>query len=59
MVRFLVGTMIDVASGQRPPEDVAMLLESSDNHRVSPPAPAHALFLDHVEYPRSLYLDES
>ena len=59
MVRFLVGTMIDVASGHRPIEDFATLLEASDNRGVSPPAPAHALFLDHVEYPRSLYLEES
>jgi tRNA pseudouridine38-40 synthase len=59
MVRFLVGTMIDVASGQRPTEEVATLLEASNNRGVSPPAPPHALFLDHVEYPRSLYLEES
>jgi tRNA pseudouridine38-40 synthase len=59
MVRFLVGTMIDVASGRRPTEEVAALLEASNNRGVSPPAPPHALFLDHVEYPRSLYLEES
>ncbi len=56
MVRFLVGTMIDVARGQRPAADVAMLLDAPDNRRTSPPAPAHALFLDVVRYPRDLYL---
>ena len=59
MVRFLVGTMIDVATGQRPLADFAPLLEASDNRDVSPPAPPHALFLDHVAYPESLYLEQS
>lgn len=56
MVRFLVGTMLDVATGRRPLADVAALLEAPDNRDVSPPAPAHALFLDRVAYPRELYL---
>jgi len=56
MVRFLVGTMLDVATGRRPLADLARLLESGDNSEVSPPAPAHALFLEQVVYPRELYL---
>jgi tRNA pseudouridine38-40 synthase len=56
MVRFLVGTMLDVASGRRPLGDVISLLQASDNQDVSPPAPAHALFLDAVEYPSELYV---
>jgi tRNA pseudouridine38-40 synthase len=56
MVRFLVGTMLDVASGRRPPDDVARLLAASDNGEVSPPAPPHALYLDAVRYPAHLYL---
>jgi len=55
MVRFLVGTMLDVATGRRPLEDVARLLASADNREVSAPAPPHALFLDRVEYPAQLY----
>ena len=51
--------MLDVASGRRPLDDLTTLLEASNNRDVSPPAPPHALFLDHVEYPRSLYLEES
>lgn len=57
MVRFLVGTMLDIASGRRPVDDVAHLLEATDNSAVSPPAPPHALFLDRVAYPRDLYLE--
>ena len=56
MVRFVVGTMIDVATGRRDRSDIARLLLAPDNSEVSPPAPAHALFLDRVEYPEELYL---
>ncbi|HEY6218665.1 MAG TPA: tRNA pseudouridine(38-40) synthase TruA [Gemmatimonadaceae bacterium] len=56
MVRFLVGTMLDIASGKRPAADLDTLLEATDNREVSPPASPHALFLESVEYPRSLYL---
>ncbi|WP_284351790.1 tRNA pseudouridine(38-40) synthase TruA [Roseisolibacter agri] len=56
MVRFLVGTMIDIGLGKRPPEDLPRLLAAGDNSEVSPPAPARALFLDAVRYPAHLYL---
>src|SRR5688572_30485063 len=38
MVRFLVGTMLDVASGRRTAASFAALLNASDNLEVSPPA---------------------
>jgi tRNA pseudouridine38-40 synthase len=56
MVRFLVGTMLDVASGRRDIGVISRLLESEDNHEVSPPAPPYGLYLERVEYPRELYL---
>ena len=56
MVRFLVGTMLDVGSGRRSRDDVQQLLDASDNSEVSPPAPSNALFLDSVRYPAELYL---
>ena len=56
MVRFLVGTMTDVASGRRPMHDIPALLEAEPHDEVSAPAPAHALFLDRVVYPSALYL---
>ena len=59
MVRFLVGTMIDVASGRRPPDDLPRLLGAPDNSEVSAPAPAHALYLDAVRYPDDLYLERA
>ncbi|HEX8848080.1 MAG TPA: tRNA pseudouridine(38-40) synthase TruA [Gemmatimonadaceae bacterium] len=57
MVRFLVGTMLEIARGRRPAGVMRSLLEAADNREVSPPAPAHALFLDRVEYPATLYTD--
>ena len=57
MVRFLVGTMLEVGLGRRPAGTVARLLDASDNREVAAPAPAHALYLERVEYPRDLYLE--
>jgi tRNA pseudouridine38-40 synthase len=56
MVRFVVGTMMDVATGKRPAHDLAALLVAPTNDEVSAPAPAHALFLDRVYYPPEFYL---
>jgi tRNA pseudouridine38-40 synthase len=55
MVRFLVGTMVDIASGRRPATDMRRLLTAQVNDDVSAPAPAHALFLEQVTYPEALY----
>jgi tRNA pseudouridine38-40 synthase len=55
MVRFLVGTSLDIATGRRPLDDMARLLLATDNRETSAPAPPHGLFLEEVEYPPSLY----
>lgn len=57
MVRFLVGTMLDVARERRDADSMTRLLAASDNSDVSSPAPAHGLFLDRVDYPPALYLE--
>ncbi len=56
MVRFLVGTMVDIASGRRDASTMMMLLSSADNDATSAPAPAHGLCLESVRYPEELYL---
>lgn len=56
MVRFLVGTMLEVATHARPREDFAALLEADRNDEVSPPAPPDGLCLEEVTYPDDLYL---
>jgi tRNA pseudouridine38-40 synthase len=56
MVRFLVGTMLKIGEGRRDVSVMTELLAQDDNSQVSQPAPAHALFLERVEYPKHLYL---
>jgi tRNA pseudouridine38-40 synthase len=56
MVRFLVGTMLEIGEGRREISVMKELLAQEDNSEVSEPAPAHALFLERVEYPTDLYL---
>jgi tRNA pseudouridine38-40 synthase len=58
MVRFLVGTMIDIAAGRRKQSSLLELLAASDNKAVSPPAPSHGLFLERVSYPAHFYSEE-
>lgn len=51
MVRYLVGTMMAVARGDRPMDDMAVLLDGPGSSLVtSPPAPPQGLFLTRVEY---------
>ncbi len=56
MVRFLVGTMLDIGEGRRDVSVMKELLAQDDNSQVSQPAPPHALFLERVDYPPDLYL---
>ncbi len=56
MVRFLVGTMLDVASERRSRGDFAALLTATENDEVSAPAPASGLSLERVTYPDHLYI---
>lgn len=52
MVRYLVGTMMDVAKSRRPLADVKALLDEPGTElRTSPPAPPEGLFLWRVTYP--------
>lgn len=56
MVRFLVGTMVDIGRGRRPKEDMATLLTSSDNQATSPPAPPEGLYFVAADYPAASFL---
>jgi tRNA pseudouridine38-40 synthase len=57
MVRFLVGTMVDVALSRRPLSDLPRLLSATDNQAASPPAPPQGLYLVAVRYPADLYAE--
>lgn len=50
MVRNLMGTLVEVGSGRREPQEVADLLAGRDRTRVGPPAPARGLCLVRVFY---------
>ena len=50
MVRGLVGTLLEVALGQRSPAEVTTLLAGGDRGAAGPTAPAHALALERIDY---------
>lgn len=55
MVRYLVGTMVDIASGKRPLPDLAALLGGEADLLTSPPAPPEGLYLARVDYAEGSY----
>jgi tRNA pseudouridine38-40 synthase len=55
MVRMLVGTMIDIARGRRPPGDLQRLLALDPSAVTSPPAPARGLYFISAEYPDACF----
>jgi tRNA pseudouridine38-40 synthase len=56
MVRFLVGTMVEIGLGRRPVEDMVTLLRTTDNHGTSQPAPAEGLYFQAASYPEECFL---
>jgi tRNA pseudouridine38-40 synthase len=58
MVRYLVGTMVDVARGRRPLADIDALLRGDPGVETSPPAPPEGLYLSRVCYTREELEDE-
>lgn len=51
MVRFLVGTMVDIGRGRRPLSDMQRLLGRADTQETSAPAPPQGLFFLGARYP--------
>lgn len=51
MVRYLVGTLVEIGLDKRPIEAIAELLASDTKLETSPPAPPQGLFLTRVVYP--------
>jgi len=50
MVRNMVGCLVKVGNGTRPPEWVKAVLDSRDRNRAAPTFPASGLYLTGVEY---------
>ena len=51
MVRNLVGTFVDAASGRTSPNAIPSILAARTRSAAGPTAPAHGLFLVSVDYP--------
>src|SRR5438874_9939140 len=54
MVRAIVGSLVDVGRGRRPPEWIGDVLASRDRGAAGPTAPAQGLFLMRVDYGSTL-----
>lgn len=51
MVRYLVGTLVEIGLHRRSADDIQRLLRGDPRLTTSPPAPPQGLFLAAVEYP--------
>jgi len=50
MVRIIVGTLVEVGTGKRRPQDMAVILAAKDRDAAGVTAPARGLFLKGVRY---------
>jgi tRNA pseudouridine38-40 synthase len=50
MVRNLVGTLVEIGGGKRPPEEMKAILESLDRTKAGPTAPPQGLYLKEIYY---------
>jgi tRNA pseudouridine38-40 synthase len=52
MVRTVVGSLVEIGRGRRPPGWLVEVLESRDRAAAGPTAPPQGLALVRVDYPR-------
>lgn len=50
MIRNIMGTLVQIGKGQRPPDDISSILKSRDRRHAGPTAPAHGLYLVRIWY---------
>ena len=50
MVRILTGTLLEIGSGMRKPEEMKVILEAKNRDMAGRTAPPEGLFLLHVAY---------
>ncbi|MDR0713271.1 MAG: tRNA pseudouridine(38-40) synthase TruA [Bacteroidales bacterium] len=55
MVRAIVGTMIEIGTEKRPPDDIRRIIEAKNRNAAGTSAPAHGLYLTKIVYPPSLF----
>ena len=54
MVRAIVGTLVEIGLGKRPPQDMRRIIEAKNRCEAGSSAPAKGLFLNEIKYPRKL-----
>jgi tRNA pseudouridine38-40 synthase len=54
MVRIIAGTLVEVGSGSREPEQISEILAACDRSAAGPTAPAHGLTMIGIEYEEKL-----
>jgi len=52
MVRIIAGTLIEIGSGKYPPSHMRQVIEAADRKAAGPTAPAKALVLEEIRYPK-------
>lgn len=57
MVRALAGTLVEVGTGRRAPEEFRELLRGAPRSAAGPTAPAHGLVLERVFYPEPFQVE--
>ena len=55
MVRAIVGTLLEIGFEKRIVEDMEELIKSKDRSQAGFSAPAHGLYLTHIEYPENIF----
>ena len=53
MVRIMVGTVLEIAAGQRSPDSIPQILQAKDRAAAGATAPAWGLYLDKVFYDKT------
>ena len=56
MVRAIVGTFIEIGLGKIEIDQLKTIIESKDRTNAGASAPAHALYLEKIEYPQTIKL---
>lgn len=56
MVRSLVGTLVEIGQGKISNQQLIDIIDKKDRKFASASAPAHGLFLTHVQYPKEIFI---
>ncbi|MDU1891072.1 MAG: tRNA pseudouridine(38-40) synthase TruA [Dysgonomonas sp.] len=56
MVRSIVGTLLEAGRGKINVEDMRRIIEAKDRGEAGTSVPAHALFLEEIEYNENIYI---